>query len=381
MSAHSFETIIRSSAKVRQVRGLNRQTRRAQDIWCDLASNDYVGLAQDPRVIEAGCESLQVHGASARASRVVCGTLPEHERLEASLAELTGSESGLAFSSGYTANLAVVMALGRPGTQVLMDSHVHASLHDAAKLSAAQVTLFDHQHYDQLETLLQRAAGQPCLIVVEGVYSVLGDAADMVRLHELAVAYDALVLLDESHSLGVRGDGRGLAAEVGLAGSSHLLVTSSLGKSLGSMGGVVLGSAEIRDYLVNAARTFIFDTGLAPVSAATAECAARIISQEGKELTQRLFAHARLVSDRLGIELSAGAVQSLPVTAGSAYAAAVSASLEKQGVLAGCFRPPSVPDGVARLRFTAHAHTPRPVLEDALDVIERELTMSSTSYA
>lgn len=369
----TFEKIIAGSAKVRDSRGIVRATSVPGDIWCDMASNDYLGLASDSQVIAAAAAELGRSGCSARASRVVCGTQLVHTLLEAALAGLTGFESALVFSSGYTANMAVLAALGRPGTHIFMDAHIHASLHDAAALSQAEVRLFAHNSVDEAEQFLQEAAGAPCVLVVEGVYSVLGDAADVAAFHALAVRYDALLVVDEAHSLGVRGGGRGQSFESGVAGSQHVILSTSLGKSCGSMGGALICSDDLRDYFVNTARSFIFDTALAPAQAAAALAAVQIIAAEGENLTAQLRANAEFLCAELGIEPAAGAVQSMPVPAGADVAAEISRKLAERGIAVACFRPPAVPDGVSRLRFTAHANTPRPELKRALQEIKAVL--------
>lgn len=163
----SFDSLLLQAQKTRIRRGHHRSTQVLQSIWCDLASNDYLGLSRDRRVLDAGHKALDEHGTSARASRVVSGTLPVHTDAEHSLADLTQMPSGLLFSSGYMENLAVIAALGRAGTRILLDAHVHASLHDAAKLCAADVEFFEHQNLDHLRELLRHGDGKPTLIVVE----------------------------------------------------------------------------------------------------------------------------------------------------------------------------------------------------------------------
>ncbi|MDY6051889.1 MAG: aminotransferase class I/II-fold pyridoxal phosphate-dependent enzyme [Rothia sp. (in: high G+C Gram-positive bacteria)] len=366
---HALSPLLTQAARVRSRRGIERTAHPTGPLWCDLASNDYLGLSKDPRVIEAAHCALGTWGTSARASRVVTGTTTAHQQAEDALAQLTGTESGLVFSAGYTANLAVLAALGRPGTSLLMDEHVHASLHDGARLSAASVTFFEHNKLVHLRNLLEEQGEKPSIIVTEGIFSVLGDSAPVRELLALATEYRAVLVVDESHSLGVLGAGAGICRQEGISGANNLLITSSLGKALGSMGGVLLGPTEFRDYFVNTARTFIFDTALAPANAAAAYQAARIIQAEGTDLTHQLFTKAHKISSALNLQQSSGAVQSLPLTAGSQQAAKLAGQLAAAGVSVGCFRPPAVPDGISRLRFTACADTEQTTLNKALALV------------
>ncbi|GAA1048418.1 aminotransferase class I/II-fold pyridoxal phosphate-dependent enzyme [Arthrobacter russicus] len=319
----------------------------------DLASNDYLGLAVDPRLKAAAVAAIEEYGCSARASPVVVGTLPVHRALEAGLCILTGRQSALVFSSGYLANLGALTALSGPGSLVLSDAHVHASLIDAARLSRARVQVFRHSDLAELENRLRQRSEVRAVVVVESVYSVLGDAAPLAELSQLCQAYDATLLVDEAHGLGVTGLGRGSVAAAGLAAARHVVSTVTLSKSLGAQGGAVLASAQIRDHLLNQARSFIFDTALAPAAAAAAAEACRIILAE-PERVQQLFQVASALAAAAGVPQSAGAVQSLPV-ASAEQAQILAERLRAAAVLVGCFRPPSVPDGISRLRFTARA--------------------------
>lgn len=319
----------------------------------DLASNDYLGLSRDPRVVAAAHAALDRHGAGATASRLVTGTLEVHRELEAALADLTGQASALAFSTGYAANLGVLTAMSGRGAEILLDEHAHASLHDAARMSRVPHATFRHNDIEHLDALLGERRGSRVVVAVESIYSVLGDAAPLVALAEVTGRHDALLVVDEAHGIGVAGHGRGLVAEVGLAGAPNVIVTATLSKSLGAQGGAVLGPPALREHLVNAARSFIYDTGLAPAAAGAAAEAARLIAGDAS-FANRVRANASAIAAVCRIVESAGAVQSLPMPS---PAAAVAACLElrERGVLVGCFRPPSVPDGISRLRITARA--------------------------
>lgn len=319
----------------------------------DLASNDYLGLSQDARVVAAAHAALDRYGASATASRLVTGTLPVHRDLEAALCRLTGQPSALAFSTGYAANLGALTALSGRGAEILLDAHAHASLHDAARMSRVPHATFAHSDPVDLDRELARRAGSRVLVAVESLYSVLGDAAPLEELVAVCSRHDALLVVDEAHGIGVAGQGRGLVAALGLVGADNLVVTMTLSKALGSQGGAVLAPDPVRDHLVNTARSFIFDTGLAPAAAAAAAAAADIVAAH-PSLAGRVRHHAEAIAATLGIEPAAGAVQSLPMPSPDAAVAACLA-LRERHVLVGCFRPPSVPDGISRLRVTARA--------------------------
>jgi 8-amino-7-oxononanoate synthase len=319
----------------------------------DLASNDYLGLAGDPRLREAAIEATRHFGTGARASRVVTGTTSAHVELERELAALVGQPACLAFSSGYTANLGILTALGSPDTLIITDAHIHASLIDGARLSKSPVQVCPHRDLGILEALLRARTEPRALVVIESIYSVLGDAADLVVTAALCAQHGALLIVDEAHGIGVAGSGRGAVHAAGLAGAEHVVMTATLSKSLGVQGGAVLGSELLREHLVNTARTFIFDTALAPSAAAAGTAACRVIAAE-PERVDELHRVAFAIAAAAGIERAAGAVQSILVGAPEdAFAAAQ--RMYEAGVLVGCFRPPSVPDGISRLRLTARA--------------------------
>ncbi|WP_407942942.1 8-amino-7-oxononanoate synthase [Luteipulveratus halotolerans] len=330
----------------------------------DLASNDYLGLSRDWRVLTAAREALDDNGSGARASRVARGTLPVHRDAELALARLTDQPDALVFSSGYTANLAVVTALADADTLIVSDQHVHASLIDGTRLARGQTSVFPHQDVDAAQSLLLNRSQARAIVLVESVYSVLGDAAPLLGLVSACRDHDALLVVDEAHGLGVRGDGRGRVHELGLAGDPHVVVTATLSKALGAQGGVVLGPTVLREHLVNTARSFIFDTALAPPAAAAACAAAEVVLAEpdrarsvfrvAEHLCSRLRHHGRDLAGVRDLQPSDGAVQSVPMPS-ARVAADIAVALAREGIDVGCFRPPSVPDGVSRLRLTARA--------------------------
>ncbi|MBT8163767.1 MULTISPECIES: 8-amino-7-oxononanoate synthase [Arthrobacter] len=370
---------LEQQAAVRERRGLVRtpSTRGADERAIDLASNDYLGLAQDPRLAEAASAAAHQWGTGSASSRLVAGTTELHVELERELAALIGIEAGLVFSSGYLANLGITTALGGPGTLIVADEHCHASLIDGFRLSRSAVETFAHNDVAEADRLLRRRSQPRALIAVESIYSVGGDSAPLGELLVLAEEHDAVLLVDEAHSVGVAGTGTqlgyGSVAGTALAGHPGVVITATLSKALGSQGGAVLGSALLREHLVNRARSFIFDTALAPPAAAAALAAVGIIRQEPWR-AQAVHHHAARLAEHLNLDPSAGAVQSLrmssPETAVAASRAAAAA-----GLRIGCFRPPSVPDGISRLRLTARADLTDADLDHACavlrDILER----------
>ena len=339
----------------RTITGRNSATSdsAARATLLDLASNDYLGLSTDLRLKTAAIDAIGRYGTGARASRVVTGTQPVHAELEEELCGLTGQPAALAFSSGYAANLGILTALGGPGTLIVRDEHCHASLIDGARLSRSPLEVFAHGDLAALDRLLAGRSQPRAVVVVESVYSVLGDASDLTETARICAKHDALLVVDEAHGIGVAGGGRGAVHAAGLAGAEHVVLTATLSKALGAQGGAVLGPPALRAHLVNTARSFIFDTGLAPAAAAAAAEACRIIAAD-PSLAQAVLGNAAVIAQVCGIEQAAGAVQSVPVGRPE-DAVQIAVRLEDAGVLVGCFRPPSVPDGISRLRLTARA--------------------------
>ena len=356
----------------RAQRGLTRDLRPfAPADVLDLAGNDYLGLRTHPRVIEAAVDATRRHGAGAGASRLVTGTLAIHETLEQRLAAFTGAPSALVFSSGYAANLGAVTALAGADTLIVSDAHAHASLIDGARLSRAAISVARHNDLDHVRTLLAGRTQPRALVVVESLYSVLGDRAPLAELLDLTADTGTVLLVDEAHALGAAGPrGAGLVADVlaGAAFPTHLVLTGTLSKALGSQGGVVLAHSEVRSQLINTARSFIYDTGLAPAAAGAALGALDVIADQ-PELQERLAHNAARLAAACGVHTPAGAVMSIVMPGPDAALAAV-AQAEAHGIRIGCFRPPSTPDGSSRLRLTAHANHSEDQLASAAAVLE-----------
>ncbi len=348
----SWSEWLEQQAAARDEAGLRRflRPRPADDDLLDLAGNDYLGLSRHPAVTAAAADAARVWGAGSGASRLVTGSLELHQRLEHELAAYTDQPACLVLSTGYHANLAAVSALADRDTLVISDAHIHASLVDAVRLSRARLEVVPHSDVSAVRRALQNWSGR-ALVLAESVYSVLGDRAPLPELAAACAEHGALLIVDEAHGLGVHGSG--LVHASGLAGRPHVVLTATLSKALGSQGGAVLGSPELIDHLVNRARPFIFDTGLAPAAAGAALAALHEIQQrpELADIVQRRMSD---LAASLGVDPSAGAVLSLPMKSPLAALAAQAAALQ-QGVRVGCFRPPSVPDGISRLRITVNA--------------------------
>ena len=343
--------------RARTAAGLRRslRPRQADSPVLDLAGNDYLGLSRHPAVLQAGVEALRTWGAGSTGSRLVTGTTALHADLETALAAHVGTEAALVFSSGYTANLGAVTALAGPGTLVVSDERNHASLIDACRLSRAEVAVVPHRSVPAVEVALRsRRADQPAIVLTDSVFSADGDPAPLSELAAVCRRYDAVLLVDDAHGLGVLGTcGTGAVAAAGLAGAPDVVVTATLSKALGGQGGVVLASRAVIDHLVDAARSFIFDTGLAPASVGTALAALRILRAEPERPARTLAVAARLAFD---LEVAAPSAAVVPVVLGDpqrAFSAAEACA--RDGVLVGCFRPPSVPEGTSRLRLAARA--------------------------
>lgn len=350
---------VRAALAARDAAGLRRvlRPRAAQDDVLELAGNDYLGLARDPRVTLAAGEAASEWGAGSTGSRLVTGSTQLHAALEHELADFAGAAAALVFSSGYLANLGAVGALGGPDVTIFSDAGNHASIIDACRLSGSSVVVFAHRDLDHLDAALATLATPHALIVTDGVFSVDGDAAPLAAIYEISQRYQAILLVDEAHALGVVGPGGiGAVAAAGLAGAPAVLRTATLSKAFGAQGGAVLGESEVIDLLVNTSRAFIFDTGLAPASVGAALAAVRVLRAEPWRASAAQANAARLAQlvRALGIETAEPAAAVVPAWLGDPRrAVAAAATCLDIGVRVGCFRPPSVPAGRSCLRLTA----------------------------
>jgi 7-keto-8-aminopelargonate synthetase-like enzyme len=399
---------LRAAAAAREAAGLRRTLRPrgpGPDGIIDLASNDYLGLSQDPQVVEGAVAAAQRWGAGATGSRLVTGDTGLHATLEKELAGFAGAQAGLVFSSGYLANLAAVTALAaalnpgdgrsRPsgsqpretepsgsqpretepngsqpretkprgsqhrGTLVVSDEANHASLIDACRLSAARIEIVGHRDVSAVDHALARRSEPAALVVAESVFSVAGDLAPVGELHAVARAHGAVLMIDEAHAFGVLGPGgRGAAWAEGIAAEPDVVRTITLSKALAAQGGAVLGAAEVIETLINTGRSFIFDTALAPPAAGAALAALHVLAAR-PEIARQAASNASRLADlaqRHGLEASRPAAAVVSVLLGAPETAVAAQRLfAAHGVRAGCFRPPSVPAGRSCLRLTARA--------------------------
>ncbi|CAL9378753.1 8-amino-7-oxononanoate synthase [Streptomyces sp. enrichment culture] len=365
---------IDEQARARRRAGLVRvlRPRPARSPLLDLASNDYLGLARHPEVAEGAARAARTWGGGATGSRLVTGTTELHTALERELADFCGFEAALVLSSGYAANLAAVTALAPYGTLVVSDAQNHASLIDGCRLARGTTQVVAHAEPDAVRKALATHEG-PAIAVSDTVFSVDGDAAPLTALADACAARGAGLVVDDAHGLGVLGPGgRGAPRAAGLAGRDDVVATVTLSKSLGGQGGAVLGPARVIDHLVNTARTFIFDTGLAPAAAGAALAALAVLRREPERA-----ARARAVAADLHARLTAAGLEAVRPDAAVVSVRAPSpeaalrwaADCRTAGLSVGCFRPPSVPDGVSRLRLTARADLSGDRIERAVRVI------------
>ncbi len=316
--------------------------------------NDYLGLSQHADVKRAAIEAIEVFGAGAGASRLVTGNHPLYRDLETRLARLKGQERACVFGSGYLTNSGVIPSLTGADDLIILDELSHASTHAGARLSGARIKPFAHNDADHCRHILREMrAGHPrCLVLTEGVFSMDGDRAPLGPLAELATDYDAWLLVDDAHGFGVLGGGRGASFEADPVPAIPLHM-GTLSKAIGAYGGFICAARQVVELIETRARSLIYSTGLPPAVVASALAALEVIAAE-PERTARPLAHARAFTTRLGLKEAES--QIVPVVVGDAERTVLaSAALEERGYLVTAIRPPTVPDGTARLRITFSA--------------------------
>ncbi len=349
------------------------KVRVAGQILLNLSSNDYLGLAQDPRLINAAQAAAAQWGAGAGASRLVVGHLALHEAVEARLAAFKGAEAAVIFPSGYMANVGTISALLGPGDVIFSDRLNHASIYDGIKLSGATLQRFPHRDLNRLEQLLQQAGlARRRLIVTDSVFSVDGDVAPLAGLVALKARYGAWLMIDEAHATGVLGaKGAGLAEALGLTREVDIHM-GTFSKALGSQGGYVAGDRRLVDYLHNRARSFIYSTALAPMVLGAIDQALQIVEQEPerRRFLQRESEAFRQDLQAAGLNLLGSETQIIPVLVGeNGRTLDFAAALKDQGLMAVALRPPTVPPGRARVRFSLSAGHSREDLRQARETI------------
>src|SRR5690554_657791 len=327
-----------------------------------FCSNDYLGLANHPKVIEALCAAAHQYGVGADASHLVNGHHREHQLLEEALAEFTGRARALLFSTGYMANLGAITALvGRSGL-VLEDRLNHASLLDGGLLSGAKFQRYAHCDLEALERRLQQAEADHILVVTDGVFSMDGDIAPLAEMASLCRRYGAWLMVDDAHGLGTLGAGGGGCLEVqGLTAEEVPVLVGTLGKAFGTVGAFVAGSEELIESLIQFARSYIYTTAMPPAVAAATRVSLNLARQETwrRERLDNLVLRFRQEMSAMGYQLMPSHTAIQPVLVGEVeQALAMSAALEREGILVTAIRPPTVPAGTARLRVTFSAtHT------------------------
>ena len=342
-----------------------------------LSSNNYLGLAAHPEVVQAAKDGLDRYGAGTASVRFICGTFEPHLELEAALAELVGTEAALTYASCWNANEALIPSLTDENTVLISDELNHASIVDAMRLAKpARKVIFGHSDVDELrEALVSCEPGQRKLVVTDGVFSMEGDLARLPELVELTREHDAILIVDDSHGTGVMGTtGRGVAEHFGLLGEIDV-ITSTLGKALGgAAGGFVASSREVCDLLAQRSRPQLFSNGIPPSVACGALAAVRVLRSQ-PELVERLHTSSRTFRERLAevcFRPLAGEAAIIPIIVGdTAFAIEVSGRLLDESVFVTGFGYPVVPEGTARVRVQMSAALEPEHLDRALTAFEK----------
>ncbi|TAL78238.1 MAG: 8-amino-7-oxononanoate synthase [Beijerinckiaceae bacterium] len=339
--------------------------------YISFSCNDYLNLSQHPAVKAAAIAATETYGTGAGASRLVTGNHPLFDRLEERLALFKQAEAAIVFGSGYLANLGIIPALAGQGDLILVDALSHACIFAGSRLSPAECRVFRHNDVDHARKILEkeRASFRNALLVTDGVFSMDGDRAPIAELAALCASFDVWLMSDDAHGFGVLGEGRGSNFASG-AKVDVPLQMGTLSKAIGGYGGYLCASRPVIELLKTRARTLLFATGLPPASVAAALAALDIIEHE-PELTVRPLARARAFTAELGLPEAQSPI--VPLVLGDAAAAlAASKLLEDEGFLVVAIRPPTVPEGTARLRFAfCAAHTEADVARLAQVVAER----------
>ena len=346
--------------KERASRSLDRRVMIRDFGLVNFASNDYLGLANDPRVIDAAKSAADQYGFGSGASPLVSGWTRAHQDLADALVSYEEVEAVALFSSGFAANLGTIPALVGKGDAVYLDRLNHACLIDGAKLSGASLRVFPHNDADRLEAILARDQGRfrRSLVAVDGVFSMDGDLAPLDRISEICERFDAMLMVDEAHGTGVFGpNGRGACEHFHVTDRVHVRV-GTLSKALGSLGGFVAGSRRLVDHLINRSRTMIYSTALPSACCAAANEAVKIaIAEPGRrERVHRVAIALRTSLQQNGWSVIPSTGPIVPVWVGDpAAAVAISQNLRDQGLHVPAIRPPTVPEGTSRLRISLTA--------------------------
>jgi 8-amino-7-oxononanoate synthase len=344
-----------------------------------FCSNDYLGLANHPDLVDALQRGAQNYGVGSGAAHLISGHTAAHHALEEELAEFTHRPRALLFSTGYMANLGIVSALMGRGDLLLEDRLNHASLIDAGLLSRATFKRYRHTDLQSLDQMLAPARGGGTMIATDGVFSMDGDLAPLPGLAQRAIKHDAWLLVDDAHGLGVLGDtGRGTLEHFGMTHAENLIVMGTLGKAFGVFGAFVAASEEVIETLIQQARSYVYTTATPPALAEATRASLRLVQTEAwrRQKLQSLIKWFRSGAAELGLQLMKSSTPIQPILAGTAQRAMEwSRLLEAQGLLVTAIRPPTVPEGSARLRVTlsaAHTESQLERLLDALSCLPQE---------
>ena len=345
----------------------------------DLSSNDYLNLAHDPRLVAALADGAVREGCGSTGSRLLRGDRESFHAVERRFADFKGTEAALYFSSGYLANLALLSTLPEAGDLILSDERNHASVIDGVRLAPAERTIVKHNDLTAVESHLRRrdvGAGGHTFVVVESVYSMDGDLAPLADYASVCGAYGATLVIDEAHAVGIFGEqGSGRIEAAGLT-ADHSISVNSAGKALGVSGAFVAGPRWAIEYLIQRARPFVFSTAAPPAVAEAIGTSLDIVRSEpdrrARVLERSRYARARLAA--AGVEVSADPSPIVPILIGdNAQAVAVASALQREGFDIRAIRPPTVPDGTARLRLSVHASLEEATIDRFVDVLSHAL--------
>jgi len=346
-----------------------------------LCSNNYLGLANHPKVKEAAISAIEKYGFGSGASRLVSGNMEPHRGLEERLAKFKGSEAALVFNSGYHANIGIISALIGRGDVVFSDKLNHASIVDACILSRAEIKRYPHKDMNVLEGLLKKHISHltphTSLIITDGIFSMDGDIAPLKELSELSERYGCMLMIDDAHATGVLGaNGKGTPEHFGID-NPNIIQMGTLGKGLGCFGAYAAGSKKLIDYLINKARSFIYTTSLPPSVCAASIVAIDIVENE-PQIRQDLWNRVKFFREgikKAGIDIMNSETQIIPIFIGKAdKAVRISKDLLDKGIFVQAIRPPTVPEGTSRLRITLMANHSLDDLKYAIDTIRQAVT-------
>ena len=339
-----------------------------------FCSNDYLGLANHPEITQAFKKAADKYGVGSGAAHLINGHSIEHQKLEEALAEFTGRDRVLLFSTGYMANLGVINALMERGDALYSDRLNHASLIDAGLLSNAKMQRYAHSDVNALQKIYDKSTAKNSMVVSDGVFSMDGDIAPVTQLAEITEKQKAWLMIDDAHGFGVLGkNGAGLLQQMNLSQHQVPILMATLGKGVGTAGAFVAGSDDLIEYLIQTARTYIFTTAMPPAIAAATRASLKLVQADNwrREKLSSLIQQFKQGAGELGLEMMASDTPIQPILiGGTEKAVEISNQLKKQGILVTAIRPPTVPEGTSRLRVTLSAqHTEKDITQllDSLD--------------